>query len=208
MAEDDKEWTEVRRKKTERLDNGRRRQRENGFRRSSGKDIFESRATTFYITNFSNRSTEADLWGIFKKIGKVVDVYVARKSNKSGARFGFARFLGITDKVGFERKLNNTWVGNCRLLANVARFGRDTTGKKETRKSFGTEEKEGEKVNLNAGYKAGPDDKWKAVKSFADVVKGDKSSKEGTSSLIQCDMYVLSWSFQELVEKDTSRESC
>ncbi|KAJ9535893.1 hypothetical protein OSB04_un000949 [Centaurea solstitialis] len=164
------EWREVRRRKTFQQGNeGRRFQASSWSWSRSRKELFEGSAKTFYLTNLSEGSTEADLWRIFKRIGKVVDIYLAKKKNKLGERFGFARFLGITDPDGFERKLRNTWVGERKLHANLARF---------ERKKQGTKTAQGITETLEANR--GTHQQFAAAgRSFADVV----ANNPNTSSL-------------------------
>ncbi|KAJ9557474.1 hypothetical protein OSB04_012088 [Centaurea solstitialis] len=121
------DWTEVRRRRREATlaSTKRKDAAEVSQVRPKKKSLFSGKAITFYITNLADLVSEADIWKVFIRIGKIVDLYVAKKRNKQGCRFGFARFLGISDLKGFEGKLNNTWVGGQRLLANVARFKRD-----------------------------------------------------------------------------------
>ncbi|KAL4562301.1 hypothetical protein LXL04_034501 [Taraxacum kok-saghyz] len=64
------------------------------------------------------------LWQEFRKFGSVVDVFVARKRNKLGRKFGFVRFLRIRDIVTMEIELNNAWMERFKLKANLAKYGR------------------------------------------------------------------------------------
>ncbi|KAJ9545693.1 hypothetical protein OSB04_025400 [Centaurea solstitialis] len=95
----------------------------------------------------------------------LVDVYVEKKKNRHGGRFGFARFLGISDPYGFEGKLNNTWVGGQRLSANVARYERDS--QKRSNLPFCN----GPTFTPSSSLET-------SSKSFAKAVAGKKSSKE------------------------------
>lgn len=51
--------------------------------RGSGDGI-----VSFYFTNFPSTYDTGALWGLFKKWGNVVDVFVPRKINREGKAFG------------------------------------------------------------------------------------------------------------------------
>ncbi|GJV59541.1 cytochrome P450 [Tanacetum coccineum] len=59
---------------------------------------------------------------VFKRYGKVHNVYIARKRNTQGNRFGFVSFAGITNTMAFEKKLNTIYIGTQRVRCNVARY--------------------------------------------------------------------------------------
>lgn len=80
--------------------------------------------STFFFTNFPKEWSEKDLWRFFSKQGVVVDVYVARKLNKDGKRFGFVRFIRVTNEKVFERDLNKIWIGNFKLFVSLEKFKR------------------------------------------------------------------------------------
>ncbi|KAL4564110.1 hypothetical protein LXL04_028162 [Taraxacum kok-saghyz] len=67
---------------------------------------------------------EDKLWQEFHRTGTVVDVFVAHKRNRVGRKFGFVRFLKISDNAKKEVELNNLWFDKFKLKANVAKYGR------------------------------------------------------------------------------------
>ncbi|KAL4570575.1 hypothetical protein LXL04_026232 [Taraxacum kok-saghyz] len=74
-------------------------------------DSIGGKAVSFYITNFPELWKDGEIW-------KAVREAVGRK-------FGFARFIGVMDPKACEETLNNIWMKQLRLKANVARFGRN-----------------------------------------------------------------------------------
>ncbi|MCI42544.1 endonuclease/exonuclease/phosphatase family protein, partial [Trifolium medium] len=48
--------------------------------------------TSFFVTNFPDDATSDDLWKLFLKFGKVGEVYIPKKLDKRGRRFGFVKF--------------------------------------------------------------------------------------------------------------------
>ncbi|KAL4564399.1 hypothetical protein LXL04_028463 [Taraxacum kok-saghyz] len=79
------------------------------------------KVTSFFFSNFPEDSSEADLWKIFREAGQVIDVFIAKKRNLAGKRFGFARFFKVGSPYSMEEKLNAIQLGNHTLRANVAR---------------------------------------------------------------------------------------
>ncbi|KAL4555405.1 hypothetical protein LXL04_038023 [Taraxacum kok-saghyz] len=87
-------------------------------------DNLGGKATTFFFTNFPEQWNEDKLWQEFRRSGTVVDVFVARKRNRVGRKFGFVRFLKVTDIAKKESELNNLWLDKFKLKANLAKYGR------------------------------------------------------------------------------------
>ncbi|KAL4562325.1 hypothetical protein LXL04_034525 [Taraxacum kok-saghyz] len=56
-------------------------------------DSIGGSATSFFFTNFPEKWAEEDLWKQFRKVGDIVDVFIARKRSLANKRFGFARFI-------------------------------------------------------------------------------------------------------------------
>ncbi|GJR98344.1 RNA-directed DNA polymerase, eukaryota [Tanacetum coccineum] len=95
--------------------------------RSRNKDKHQSEKmkTSYFFTNFPESSTESSLWTLFAPYGNVVDVYVARKRDSHGNRFGFVRFTDVEDIQGMETKLGTILIGSFKLRANLAKFKRN-----------------------------------------------------------------------------------
>lgn len=55
-------------------------------------------------------------------MGKVCNLYIDRKRDKNGYRYGFARFVGIQNDLDFARKLDAINVGSMKLHVNIPRF--------------------------------------------------------------------------------------
>ena len=82
--------------------------------------------SSFYFTRFPEEATEAELWQHFKKVGDVREVFISRKRNRSGRRYGFARFKGVDDVKQLERRLDNIVLGGLKLYVNIPKYERDT----------------------------------------------------------------------------------
>ncbi|GKC67933.1 cytochrome P450 [Tanacetum coccineum] len=83
-----------------------------------------NKTKTFYFTNFPSRWDHVVMKEIFAKYGRVEDVFIAKKRNKQGKRFGFSRFKDVINPSAFERLLNTICIGTQQLRCNIARFQR------------------------------------------------------------------------------------
>ncbi|KAL4560730.1 hypothetical protein LXL04_032884 [Taraxacum kok-saghyz] len=77
-------------------------------------------AVSFFVANLPKNIQSADLWTRCAKIGIVVDVFIAPNLSKMGRRYGFVRFVRITDKKEIERKLCEIWMGSYLLFTALA----------------------------------------------------------------------------------------
>ncbi|PWA58583.1 hypothetical protein CTI12_AA249380 [Artemisia annua] len=59
-------------------------------------------STTFYSTNFPFKWNYLVMKDVFSNYGQVADVYIAGKRNKHGKRFGFMRFLDVSNPINQE----------------------------------------------------------------------------------------------------------
>ena len=82
--------------------------------------------TSFYFSHFPDGVRERDLWKIFQAWGKVWEVFVSKKRNKQGHRYGFVRFKGVEDEDGMERRLDNRiYIHGMKMFVNKPKFQRD-----------------------------------------------------------------------------------
>ena len=84
----------------------------------------ETDITSFYFTRFPEDVTEMELWTQFRKWGDVKEIFIPKRRNKEGRRYGFVRFKGVSDKRRTERYLDNIIVGGLKLHVNIPKYGR------------------------------------------------------------------------------------
>ncbi|PWA69092.1 hypothetical protein CTI12_AA298480 [Artemisia annua] len=84
----------------------------------------EKVSTTFYITNFPDHIDAKGLWKICEPFGRLVDAFIANKRSKLGKRFGFIRYVGVSNSDTFVKSLSNLWIGSHHVYVAVARFQR------------------------------------------------------------------------------------
>ncbi|XP_068492356.1 uncharacterized protein [Phaseolus vulgaris] len=79
----------------------------------------------FFFTNFPPEYQKEDMWRVFQRWGRVVDVFISRRMNNKNQRFGFVKFQGVVDVVDLERRLDSVWIGYWKVRVNRPKFGRD-----------------------------------------------------------------------------------
>lgn len=80
--------------------------------------------TSFYFTHFTDEVNEVWLWEKFKVWGDVREVFIAKRRNKEGRRYGFVRFKGVSDVKLLEVQLENIFIDDQKLFINLPRFAR------------------------------------------------------------------------------------
>ncbi|GLU17138.1 hypothetical protein SLE2022_335320 [Rubroshorea leprosula] len=106
------------------------RQRQGNRRWIPGSDHRLLRQTkTFFFYNFPENCEEKELWYSFQRCGKVLDVYVPKKHDKWGKRFGFLRMLGVQNDNQIVRRLNDIWFGSYKLRVKIAEERSNTSVK-------------------------------------------------------------------------------
>ena len=106
--------------------------------------------TSYYFTHFPDEANEELLWWHFKKWGDVREVYIAKRLNKEGRRYGFVRYKDVRDARGLELRLDNIVINGCKLFANLPRFERSRrkTELQEYKYAGGKKTTEGSKVGV------------------------------------------------------------
>ncbi|GLU02748.1 hypothetical protein SLE2022_199860 [Rubroshorea leprosula] len=134
-------------------------------------------ATTFFFTNVPDDWSYEGMWSTFLKFGRVYDIYSPNRRSRNGSRFGFVRYLGVTDKKELERKLDQIRVGDQKLWVNMPKYDAEKQVDGVKRKSFGMT-----KVDQK--------------RSYAEVVKGrQEKAIDGDQSV------------QSTVDRDRSRRN-
>jgi len=87
--------------------------------------------TSFFFTNFPDHFFERDLWKVFQRWGRVLDVFISRKLNARNQRFGFVRFHGVTDVFCLEKELEAIWIGTWKLHVNLPKYRRSEVTRKD-----------------------------------------------------------------------------
>jgi hypothetical protein len=82
-------------------------------------------ATSFFFTHFLEDTLVVDLWRVFAKYGRVGEVYVPKKLDKWGRRFGFVKYLEVKNVEDPSHRLEDVRIDNHKLRINLSFFGRN-----------------------------------------------------------------------------------
>jgi hypothetical protein len=95
-------------------------QRRKGFVHRLGQET-----TSYFFTNFPEEAKVTGLWSKFARFGRVGEVYVLKKLDKQGQRFGFVKFREVRDEGDLLSRMGDIWIGTFKLRVNLSRFNRN-----------------------------------------------------------------------------------
>ncbi|KAM0068793.1 putative RNA recognition motif domain, nucleotide-binding alpha-beta plait domain superfamily [Helianthus debilis subsp. tardiflorus] len=82
----------------------------------------QRRVTKIFVTNLPGGCSGTDLATQVRSYGQIFDLYIARKKDKGGNRFGFVSMLDVKNKDELLKNLRGIRMGDCKLWFNIARF--------------------------------------------------------------------------------------
>lgn len=88
----------------------------------NGNQRLSKGISSFYVTNFPDYVVRSDLWRMCNRFGKVVDVFISSKKSRFGKRFGFIRFVEVSDSELMIKNLRQIWFGYYKLFASFPRI--------------------------------------------------------------------------------------
>jgi len=130
---------------------------------------------------FSDSHGEYEMLKLFQRWARVKEVFISRRLNRWGRRFGFVRFFYVENAMRLERDLDSLYIGNRKLYVNLPRYQRDRYGRKDDESKVPTGARIGREVYSN-GLRKGKE-VWRekrgneghtndnVSKSYADVVR-------------------------------------
>lgn len=69
---------------------------------------------------------------VFSRWGKVEDLFIPTRRNLASLRFGFVRFIGVTNPESLVRRIDQTFIGNMKLFVNVPKYIKYSEGRKRS----------------------------------------------------------------------------
>ncbi|XP_068503621.1 uncharacterized protein [Phaseolus vulgaris] len=105
--------------------------------------------TTFFFSNFPYDYGEYDMIKIFQRWARVKEVFISRRLNRWGRRFGFVRFFDVANVSRLEKELDQIYLGKMKLNVNIPRYRRTDFGprkEEEKQQGNGSREKKYKKV--------------------------------------------------------------
>ncbi|KAK8652820.1 hypothetical protein V6N13_126843 [Hibiscus sabdariffa] len=82
----------------------------------------QSRCYTVFVGNLSPKVHWRFLKKLFQRFGRVLDVFIPRKSDVSGSNFGFVRFPSLQEAENAVFIFDEAWVVDHRIQVNIAKF--------------------------------------------------------------------------------------
>ena len=84
-----------------------------------------SSSTMFFFSNFPDSHGEYDMFKLFQRWARIKEVFISRRLNWWGRRFGFVRFFNVNNAASLERDLDQCYIGNRKLYVNLPRYQKD-----------------------------------------------------------------------------------
>ncbi|KAK9067565.1 hypothetical protein SSX86_011676 [Deinandra increscens subsp. villosa] len=85
-------------------------------------ETVQRRITKLFVTNLPDGCSGTDLAAQVRSFGQIYDLYIARKRDKGGNRFGFISMLDVKDKGDLLKSLRNIRMGEYKLWFSIAKF--------------------------------------------------------------------------------------
>ncbi|GKC04476.1 RNA-directed DNA polymerase, eukaryota, partial [Tanacetum coccineum] len=126
-----------------------------GDRRSKEDGVLNI-STSIFVTNFPDQTNAKELWSLCNQYGNVIDAFIPNRRSKVGKRFGFIRFIKISDVERLVNNLCTIWIGKHKLHANIARFNRPPLIKGGYPSNVKANTKSAPVVNSNRNGASGP----------------------------------------------------
>jgi len=103
-----------------------RREREGHRRKTEEHRNFFSvnNYSTFFFSNFPGGFGEYDMLKIFQKWARVKEVFISKRLNRWGRRFGFVRLFDVENVFCLEKQLDQIYIGNMKLYVNIPKYRR------------------------------------------------------------------------------------
>jgi hypothetical protein len=95
---------------------------------NDGEQFGFKSSDNFYFTNFPEQISHFYLKKAFEVCGILEKVYVAKKRNVHGQKYGFVRFSKVKDVSKLLLAINDIHFGQFRIWARVARFDKPRVG--------------------------------------------------------------------------------
>lgn len=74
--------------------------------------------TSFFFSNFPDDFHEKEILEVFERWGRVLDIFIPKKRDVHGKRFGFVRFLDVLNPAALEKQLDQIIIGAEKLHVN------------------------------------------------------------------------------------------
>ncbi|XP_022032259.1 uncharacterized protein LOC110933337 [Helianthus annuus] len=135
----------------------------------------------FFVSRLPEKCSSKDVEEALGSYGAIQGVYIAKKRDKNGYRFGFASFLGVKDATELEKQMRNIWIRSYRLFINVARFATENDTKDRKDQSVKEQEVKQNRFKAQEGFRGSSS--VNKGSTYADMVTGKSISAGGTKEV-------------------------
>jgi len=167
--------------------------------------------TTFFFSNFPSDYGELDMFKVFQKWARVKEVFISRRLNKWGRRFGFVRFFGVRNVGRLERDLDQLYVGDRKMFVNVPKYPKQQSEPsrmeqrvpRESNRERKDETWKQDQQDTELSRKQRREEKWvekSGNRSYAEVVTGD-SQEQWKGLTIKVQQLIMLWMERSVVGK-------
>ncbi|KAL8469021.1 hypothetical protein ACS0TY_032008 [Phlomoides rotata] len=141
------------------------------------------------------------MYSRLSEVERVRDVFIPKRVNREGKRFGFVRFGSNIDKCRVEQELNDIWFGSYKLRANLSKFDKKSGTNKADSNTKMTSIGPSNSVQGNA---------WrKSDISYAEAVKGSlRQPNENRNNQTQDDRSYAGLRYVSTVEDRERLKGC
>jgi len=77
-----------------------------------------------FFSHFAVNYGEKELWKIFQRWGRLNELFISRKLNKWGNKFGFVKFYDVKNMERLEKELDSIRIWDMKLHVNVPRYSK------------------------------------------------------------------------------------
>ncbi|KAL4377706.1 hypothetical protein GQ457_02G029470 [Hibiscus cannabinus] len=110
------------------------------------------RVWTVFVNNISERMHWQGVWQSFDRHGEVVDVFIPRRRNRFGERFGFVRMVTRAAADRVIERLNGFWLYGSRItVAFAVKADRDTSWQRRSER-ISRDQRQGSNHSISGGH--------------------------------------------------------
>jgi hypothetical protein len=147
---------------------------------NDGEQFGFKSSDNFYFTNFPEQISHFYLKKAFEVCGILEKVYVAKKRNVHGQKYGFVRFSNVKNVSKLLIAINDIHFGQFRIWARVARFDKPAVGMDGMGHEWGgTKREKAKATTAGEGENIVSREKQGAVLENAAVGERERVLKEG-----------------------------
>lgn len=147
--------------------------------RVSREDDGSRKILSIYFSEINDGCRAREIFNLFKKYGDLVEVVIPTRKDKPGRMFGFARFVDMEDVRLLAVRLDNIFIGDIKIYADLPRFQREQNqfNIEDKKRSNGSKFRNTSKPFVHRPFKDIPfRGAYVGFRSYAEVVDINKHS--------------------------------